>query len=262
MALEPLAERWRAFGWAVREVDGHDIDALTEAFTPVPHQPTRPTCVIAHTFKGHGVSFMADRVEWHHRVPTMREIAVAARRIGRRVMAAETFDCRVAFAETLLALARVRPPRGRGCQRLRRILEPQGIQEALSRTGSSTSASPSRTWSEWAPGWRNGGLHAVCLRRRPASLPVAPWSRSRRISRYSQSQRQAVRDVERHGLRRARTDAPFHRGPRLDARHRQPHGHRARRSHRNGAVRPGSGCARRSRLPAIESVAGAHRAQC
>ncbi len=78
MALEPLADRWRAFGWAVHEVDGHDIDALTEAFTRVPHQPTRPTCVIAHTFKGHGVSFMSDRVEWHHRVPTDAEIAVAA----------------------------------------------------------------------------------------------------------------------------------------------------------------------------------------
>ncbi|MEU8569468.1 transketolase [Streptomyces pathocidini] len=71
-ALEPLADKWAAFGFAVRGVDGHDHEALYEALT-APPEPGRPTCLIARTEKGHGVSFMADRVEWHHRVPTAEE---------------------------------------------------------------------------------------------------------------------------------------------------------------------------------------------
>jgi transketolase len=72
--LEPLNDKFVAFGWAVREVDGNDVDALLEAFAGVPLQPGRPSCVIAHTHKGRGVSFMEDRVEWHHRVPTSDEL--------------------------------------------------------------------------------------------------------------------------------------------------------------------------------------------
>jgi transketolase len=77
MALEPLAERWRAFGWGVIDVDGHDIDALTDVFARLPAVQGRPTCVIARTNKGRGVSFIQDRVEWHHRVPTDEELAAA-----------------------------------------------------------------------------------------------------------------------------------------------------------------------------------------
>lgn len=77
MGLEPLADRWRAFGWEVVELDGHDMIALVETLRAVPFHAGRPTCVIAHTHKGRGVSFMEDRVEWHHRVPTDRELAAA-----------------------------------------------------------------------------------------------------------------------------------------------------------------------------------------
>ena len=77
VGLEPLAERWRAFGWAVREVDGHDMETLIRTFRAVPFEAGRPNCVIAHTHKGRGVSFMEDRVEWHHRVPTAEELAAA-----------------------------------------------------------------------------------------------------------------------------------------------------------------------------------------
>ena len=77
VALEPLAERWRAFGWAVIEVDGHDVGALMHVFDNLPAESGRPTCVIAHTNKGRGVSFIEDRVEWHHRVPTDEELAAA-----------------------------------------------------------------------------------------------------------------------------------------------------------------------------------------
>ena len=82
VGLEPLADRWRAFGWRVREVDGHDVAALLETFRAVPFEAGKPNCVIAHTHKGRGVSFMEDRVEWHHRVPTDAELASALAELG------------------------------------------------------------------------------------------------------------------------------------------------------------------------------------
>ncbi len=77
VALEPLADRWRAFGWSVVELDGHDHTALVQALDAVPLEAGRPTCLIARTSKGRGVSFMEDRVEWHHRVPSDDELARA-----------------------------------------------------------------------------------------------------------------------------------------------------------------------------------------
>lgn len=77
VALEPLGDRWRAFGWGVVEVDGHDVEALMNVFDRLPALDGRPTCVIARTNKGRGVSFIEDRVEWHHRVPTDEELAAA-----------------------------------------------------------------------------------------------------------------------------------------------------------------------------------------
>jgi transketolase len=77
IGMEPLADRWRAFGWGVVEVDGHDLEALVRTFDALPPASGRPTCVIAHTRKGCGVSFIEDRVEWHHRVPTDEELAQA-----------------------------------------------------------------------------------------------------------------------------------------------------------------------------------------
>ncbi|MGB9377438.1 MAG: transketolase [Mycobacteriales bacterium] len=73
--LEPLADKWRAFGWEVREVDGHDYEQLLDAFgTPA---AGRPVAVIANTVKGKGVSFMEDRVEWHHKVPDAEQTHAA-----------------------------------------------------------------------------------------------------------------------------------------------------------------------------------------
>lgn len=77
MHLEPLADKWRAFGWAVREVDGHDYQQLLDAFSHLPFEPGRPNCIIAHTHKGKGVSFMQDQAGWHHRVPTAEELTGA-----------------------------------------------------------------------------------------------------------------------------------------------------------------------------------------
>lgn len=81
--LEPLADRARAFGWAVDEVDGHDHGALLDLFERLPLEPGRPSFVIAHTHKGRGVSFMEDRVEWHHRVPTAAEVDAAVEELAR-----------------------------------------------------------------------------------------------------------------------------------------------------------------------------------
>ena len=82
VSLEPLAARWQAFGWAVVEVDGHDHAALAQTFDSLPLEPGRPTCVIARTSKGRGVSFMEGRVEWHHRVPSDAELAQALAELG------------------------------------------------------------------------------------------------------------------------------------------------------------------------------------
>ena len=78
--LEPLADKWASFGWEVRDVDGHDHAELLEVF----RRPgtTRPVCVIAHTVKGKGVSFMEDRAEWHHKVPSAEQVAVALRELA------------------------------------------------------------------------------------------------------------------------------------------------------------------------------------
>jgi transketolase len=67
LSLEPFVDKWRAFGWEVTEVDGHDIDALLAALTTLPLAAGRPTAVIAHTIKGRGVSFMEGKVAWHYR---------------------------------------------------------------------------------------------------------------------------------------------------------------------------------------------------
>lgn len=75
--LEPLADKARAFGWAVAEVDGHDHGALLDLFERLPVEAGRPTFVIAHTHKGNPVSFMRDRVEWHHRVPSAEQLQAA-----------------------------------------------------------------------------------------------------------------------------------------------------------------------------------------
>lgn len=65
--LEPLAAKWRAFGWATHEIDGHDLGAIDHVLTSIPLETGRPTCVVAHTVKGKGVSFMEDKLLWHYR---------------------------------------------------------------------------------------------------------------------------------------------------------------------------------------------------
>jgi len=76
-ALEPLADKWRAFGWEVVEVDGHDPAALLAAFDAAAEPREKPRVLIAHTFKGNGVSYMRDQAKWHHGVPDAEQLAQA-----------------------------------------------------------------------------------------------------------------------------------------------------------------------------------------
>lgn len=81
-ALEPLADKWRAFGWAVAEVDGHDPAALLEALDPPPTPRDRPLCIIARTVKGQGISYMQGKANWHHGVPNADQYAQALAELG------------------------------------------------------------------------------------------------------------------------------------------------------------------------------------
>lgn len=79
-ALEPLADKWRAFGWEVSEVDGHDPGALLSVLGQ--SAASRPRCVIAHTHKGMGVSFMVDQVSWHHGIPNEEQYEIAMKELA------------------------------------------------------------------------------------------------------------------------------------------------------------------------------------
>lgn len=77
MDLDPFGDKWRSFGWAVREIDGHNLAEIEAVLASLPFEPGRPSCVIAHTVKGKGVSFMEDRLLWHYRTPQGEEYAAA-----------------------------------------------------------------------------------------------------------------------------------------------------------------------------------------
>lgn len=80
LALEPLADKWRAFGWQAEEMDGHDPDALRDRLAAFGAEE-RPLAIIAHTVKGKGVSFMEDDNNWHYRIPNEEELAAALREL-------------------------------------------------------------------------------------------------------------------------------------------------------------------------------------
>jgi transketolase len=82
MALAPLVDKWRAFGWQSCETDGHDIAGLVRLLRAVPDASGKPTAIIAHTVKGKGVSFMEDDNNWHYRIPTADEVITAKRELG------------------------------------------------------------------------------------------------------------------------------------------------------------------------------------
>jgi transketolase len=82
LELAPLADKFRAFRWAVREVDGHNMQQLVETFAAVPFEPGKPNVVIANTIKGKGVSFMEDQLAWHYKTPNDEQVAAAMGELG------------------------------------------------------------------------------------------------------------------------------------------------------------------------------------
>ena len=81
--LDPLADKWRVFGWSVREVNGHSLDELENALSDLPFEPGKPNCIVAHTIKGKGVSFMENKLLWHYRTPQGEEYEAALAELGR-----------------------------------------------------------------------------------------------------------------------------------------------------------------------------------
>ncbi|MFX6201621.1 transketolase, partial [Acinetobacter baumannii] len=69
LALNPLVDKWRAFGWDAMEIDGHDMATLVEIMGRPRAPEGKPIAVVAHTVKGKGVSFMEDDNNWHYRIP-------------------------------------------------------------------------------------------------------------------------------------------------------------------------------------------------
>ena len=68
--LEPFSEKWKSFGWAVREINGHNMQEILTALNAIPFQKGKPNVILAHTIKGKGVSFMEDTIDWHYWTPT------------------------------------------------------------------------------------------------------------------------------------------------------------------------------------------------
>ena len=80
--LEPFADKWLSFGWDVKTVDGHNYDELKSALSSVPFSKNQPSCIIANTVKGKGVSFMENKVLWHYRSPQDKEFEMALKELN------------------------------------------------------------------------------------------------------------------------------------------------------------------------------------
>ena len=81
--LEPLGKKWESFGWAVAEIDGHDLDQIHGVLSQVPFEAGKPSCIVAHTVKGKGVSFMENKLLWHYRSASGEEYEQALAELER-----------------------------------------------------------------------------------------------------------------------------------------------------------------------------------
>ena len=83
MNLEPFAERWTAFGWSIREIDGNNMQEIVDSLTKAPFETGKPSLIIAHTIKGKGVKEMENLTKWHHGVPNTQLFASAMDQLDR-----------------------------------------------------------------------------------------------------------------------------------------------------------------------------------
>ena len=84
MNLEPLVGKWQQFGWHTIEIDGNDMAQVVRAIEEAQRTGGRPTCIIGHTIKGKGVSYMEGAAEWHGRAPTQEELERALAELGEK----------------------------------------------------------------------------------------------------------------------------------------------------------------------------------
>lgn len=85
MPLEPLADKWRAFGWNVVDIDGHDFPQIAKAFDEARGETHRPTVILARTVKGRGISFMENNLEWHGAAPTSQQLDSALEELRKEL---------------------------------------------------------------------------------------------------------------------------------------------------------------------------------
>jgi transketolase len=81
LSLDPVVEKWQAFNWAVREIDGHDMEQILDALSWATEPRQSPALIVAHTIKGKGVSFMEDQASWHGKAPNQEQAALALKEL-------------------------------------------------------------------------------------------------------------------------------------------------------------------------------------
>jgi len=79
--LEPFRDKWTAFGWIVKEIEGHNFSQIEKILSGVPFEKNKPSIVIAHTIKGKGVSFMENQLAWHYKSPNEKELEIALKEL-------------------------------------------------------------------------------------------------------------------------------------------------------------------------------------
>ncbi len=80
--LDPLADKFKAFRWSVKQVDGHNHDEIRSALASIPFESGKPSCLIAHTIKGSGVDYMENQLLWHYRTPNAEQVQRALKQLG------------------------------------------------------------------------------------------------------------------------------------------------------------------------------------
>ena len=79
--LEPLIDKWIAFGWSVKEINGHNLQQIIEVFEGIPFVKNKPSMIVAHTIKGKGISFMENQLVWHYKSPNEEELKIALKEL-------------------------------------------------------------------------------------------------------------------------------------------------------------------------------------
>ncbi|MEN9907850.1 MAG: hypothetical protein RLZZ540_991 [Bacteroidota bacterium] len=90
MGLEPIDKKIEAFGWAVKHVDGHNLEELSQTLNNLPLEKGKPTFIIAHTTKGKGISYMENVLKWHHGVPSKEQYDLAIEELDQQLQELET----------------------------------------------------------------------------------------------------------------------------------------------------------------------------